>query len=162
MIAIAAPCREKGARAKAREVEIQRCLKMKPTYIFMMDDDQVMPIRGLNAMIGSGADVSIIDAPSKGLNDSNVKYHPDGTLAYTGISCCLIKAQIFKVLPKPWFSSEYEFREDGIKDGKIVWNVQKKYKDNNINEDIYFIRKVIDFGFDVQIIKNLKCNHYQL
>jgi len=162
MIAIASPCREKGSRAEARTSEIIRCLKMNPTFILMMDDDQTMPIRGLSAMIGSGADISVIDAPSKGQDDSNVRYHPDGTLAYATISCCLIKAKLFEKLEKPWFSSGYDFREDGVKDGKIVWNIQEKHKDDNRGEDIYFIRKVIDKGFAVAVVKGQKCRHYEL
>ena len=163
MLAIASPKRELGTRAEARERELERCLKMNPTYILMIDDDQTMPIRGLNAMLASGADVAVIDAPAKDLpSSSNIRYHPNGELYSATISCCAIKAEIFAKLEKPWFSSKFAIIEDRIVDGKIISHYEEKYQDDNIGEDIFFIRKVIEAGFSVKVMPNLKCNHFNL
>lgn len=170
MIALAIPRPELGTRAEARTKEVERCLKMGAEYIWMMDLDQTAPDNALAKFATSISpftmnnpwDILAIDAPSKGYEDSNVRYHPDGTLAYFTISCCLMKASIFDKIAKPWFSSAYDFREEGVKDGKIVWNVQEKAKDNNINEDVYFARKCIEAGLNVVVLPGLKCGHFDL
>lgn len=162
MIAIAQPRIEFGTRAEAREKEIKRCLKMNPTYILMMDSDQTMPIRGLNAMINTGADISCIDAPSKGRDDSNVRCHPNGDLYIATISCCLIKPYIFKFLEEPWFNSKVAVIEERVKDGKIIYRYEQKYQDDNVGEDAYFIRKAIEAGFRVEVVSNMKCKHFDL
>lgn len=162
MISFATPRIEFGTRAEARTKEIERCLKMSPTHIFMIDSDQTMPTRGISALLATGADISVIDAPSKGAGDSNVRYHPDGSLAYATISCCLIKASVFDRITKPWFSSSYAFREEGFKDGKIVWNVQEKQTDDNRDEDVYFMRKCIDAGLKIKVVPELKCAHFEI
>lgn len=113
-------------------------------------------------MYATGADITVIDAPNKGYDDSNVRFHPDGTLAYTGISCVLFKSSVFETIPEPWFSTSYEFLEQQPKDGKIVWEMKTKYQDDNQGEDVYFIRKAIEHGLSINIVPDLKCKHHVL
>ncbi len=166
MLSICIPRIELGTRAQARTKEVKRALAMKAEFIFMMDSDQVVPVAGMSklyeAVLG-GADIAVIDCPNKGVEDTNIRYHPDGTLAYASISCCMLRAGLFTDLPtRPWFSSEYAYVEEGVKDGKITWRVEKKYQDDNVGEDIWFIRHVIEAGMKVEVIPELKCSHFDL
>lgn len=144
-------------------------MKLGADWLFTCDSDQTIPVEAFayfmdwaNGRIKPEADIYVIDAPNKGQDDSNVRCHPDGTLAYFTISCCLISRKVFEILGKSWFSSEYAFIEDGIKNGKIVWNVQKKYADDNINEDIYFARKCLEAGLKVVVIPDVKSKHLEI
>jgi hypothetical protein len=156
------PRKELGTRAEAREKEIIRCLKMNPTYIFMMDSDQTMPNQSISGLIGACADIAVIDCSPHDSEASNIYYNPDGTIAHCTISCCLIRAEIFKKLEKPWFSSKYDFVKSGVKNGKIVYNRLDKSVDNNWGEDIYFVRKVIEAGFTIKAVDRLKCCHFKI
>lgn len=170
MIAICTPRRELGTRAEARTKEVERALKLGANYIFMMDDDQLMPDSGFASLMNELAynfqeniDIAVIDAPDKfGNADTNIRYNPDGTIAYATISCCMIKAEVFNKIEKPWFSSKYSFIEKGTIDGKIKWNIQEKYKDDNVGEDIYFMYKCIKAGLKIGVVDGLKCRHIQL
>jgi len=156
---------ELGTRAEARNKEIERCLKMNPTYIFMIDTDQTVPNRGWTKLIGvcaSGADIAVIDTPPHDTDQENIHYNPDGTIAYCTVACSLVKSEVFKKLPKPWFDSSFDFQASGTNNGKIIFHQLDKSKDNNVGEDIYFVRKAIEAGLKIEIVKDLKCSHYKL
>lgn len=169
MIALAIPRPELGGRAEARTKEVERCLKLGADWMLMVDLDQCMPDGAFQFFSeefvknwGSiGPDIYCLDAPSKGHDDSNVRYHPNGELAYATISCCLIRMSIFERLPRPWFRSDLDYREVGIKDGLIQWEVVDKWQDDNIGEDIYFMRQCIEQGIKIKIVP-LKCYHGDL
>lgn len=158
-LAIAIPRKELGGRAEARNKEIQRCLSLGADYILMMDTDQAMP---MDAVLGSDIDdhdIVVIDAPSKdGLSQTNVTYHPDGTLAFTGFGCAIFKSEIFRRLPKPWFDSSYSYTFE-IKGGKYVLTRQDKYKDDNVGEDTNFFFKCLENRININIITKSKCIH---
>lgn len=165
MIAITSPRKEFGTRAEARTKEIERALKLGAEYIFMIDSDQTIPDDGFQRlqMCLEDADIAVIDAPDKfGNAPSNIRYNPDGTIAYATISCCLMRADIFEKIEKPWFSSKYSFIEKGVVDGKIKWNIQEKYQDDNVGEDIYFMYKAMKAGLKVIVIPDLKCVHKEI
>lgn len=169
MIAIASPKRELGTRSEARTKEIERCLKMKPDFIFMLDDDQTFPIQTFKQLDYQiylsdieKVDMWLIDAPNKNTEDSNIKHHPDSSLAYFTISCCLMRASIFDRMSRPWFSSAYAWVEEGLENGKIKWRIDKKHSDDNIGEDVYFSRKCIEADLKIKVLPNLKCKHFDL
>lgn len=168
-IALAIPRVELGQRAEAREKEAERFLKLGAEWLFTCDSDQTIPVEAFayfidwaEQKVSPQADIYVIDAPSKGLDDSNVFYHPDGSLAHFTISCCLIHKSVFERLERPWFSSKWMYREAGKKDGRIIWDVQEKMYDDNINEDVYFSRKCLEAGIRVEVIPKIKSRHMEI
>lgn len=156
------PCREKGTRAEARNKEVERVLKMKPSHVLMVDDDQTLPNAAWTKLLGQCVDIAIVDTPPRDSDQENIHYNPDGTLAYCTMACSLIKREVFEKLPRPWFDSKYDFQPAGTLNGKIIFHKLDKSKDNNVGEDIYFIRNAIEAGFKISIVPNLKCEHYDL
>lgn len=162
MIAIAQPCREKGTRSEARNKEVARCLKMQPDYILFLDDDQTMPDEALELLIGLDTDIAVMDTPPHDSDLDNVTFNPDGSIAYCTIACSLIKRNVFEVLPSPWFLSTYNFISTGNSEGKLLFQRLDKSVDDNVGEDIYFIRTAVDAGLGVKIISFPKCKHFKL
>lgn len=167
MIALAMPRKAFGTRAAARTAEIERCLAMNPEWILMMDSDQTMPLTALREL-GERLEsdglplIYVIDCPSHNSDDSNVIYHPDGSLAAFTISCCLIHHSVFTILKKPWFSSEYAYIEEKRENGKIIWRVDKKFTDDNEGEDIYFSRHCLEANIRIEVLDDLVCDHHDL
>jgi len=165
-VAFAMPQAIMGTRAEARNLEIKRCLKMNPKYIFMIDSDQTMPIEAWTALVSalkvSDADVAVVDTPPHDSNVVNITYSPDGTIAFCSIACALFKASVFERLPYPWFSSMFNFQPNGTKDGKIVFSTLEKYQDDNQGEDIYFVRNALQADMKIEYITKMKCAHYRL
>lgn len=163
-LVISTPRKELGDRATARTSEADRFLKLGADWLLTCDSDQSIPIEGLSYFLSSdkSADIYVIDAPNKGEDDSNVRYHPDGSLAYFTISCCFIKRDVFEKIERPWFSSKFAFIERQPKGGKIVWEIQEKMYDDNIGEDVFFARKCIEAGVRIMVVPNVKSKHIQL
>ena len=165
-LVVTIPRKELGTRAEARNKEIKRALKLGADYILMVDDDQAIPIDGLadmrNAVVVDGYDMAIIDAPSKdGQLPTNVTYHPDGTIAWTGFGCVLFKAEIFQKLLDPWFDDSYTYTFE-IKKGKFVFTKVDKYKPDNVGEDSNFYFKLTEADYKIKIIEDIKCLHKEI
>ncbi len=166
-LAIAIPRIELGTRAEARTKELERCLALGADWVFMMDSDQTVPMAGLLLALEEyikrvDLDVIIFDAPNKGKTDSNIFYNSDGTLDHFTISCCLIKTKVLDALEKPWFRSDLAYVIRQPKDDKNVYEVEPKHTDDNIGEDIYFSKKLLDAGINVKIMEGFKSNHIEL
>lgn len=164
MIAITTPRRELGDRCHARNSEVRRALQLGADFIFMMDDDQTLPESGINEMLlalNDGYDIAIIDAPSIETGSSNVFYHPNGELAWTGFSCAMFKREVFKKIETPWFEDWYTYNIE-IKKGKYIFAKVEKYKADNVGEDSNFYFKCIEKGLKIKIIEGIKCDHRRL
>lgn len=161
-VAIAIPRKELGTRAEARNAEVIRCLRMNPKHILFLDTDQTMPHKGWTALLAESADIAVIDTPPHGSDTPNVMFNPDGTICYCTMACSLIRADVFKKLDPPWFSSAYNYQPRGVKDGKIILDKLEKYHDNNQGEDIYFIRNAIEAGLSIKVVRDMKCRHWEL
>lgn len=59
-----------------------------------------------------------------------------------GMGCMLVKADVFKELPKPWFAHEYN-----------------KNLDTHSGEDIYFCNQAMHHGYDVYIDADIQLAH---
>lgn len=60
-----------------------------------------------------------------------------------GMGCMLVKAQVYRELPKPWYSHEYN-----------------KELDNYGGEDIYFCNQAMHHGIDVYVDADIKLAHF--
>ena len=175
-VAFAQPRIELGTRAEARNSEITRCLKMNPKYIFMIDTDQTMPVEGFTALISRmmahDADIAVIDTPpakldpatgtTEGSDRQNIQYNPDGTIAYCSIACAMFRADIFHQLPQPWFDSSYDYQLVDSKGGKLVFDKLLKSNNNNVGEDIFFVRNALEAGLRFEYVTKVRCAHFKL
>jgi choline kinase len=59
-----------------------------------------------------------------------------------GMGCMLVKSQVYKDLPKPWFDHEYN-----------------KKLDNFSGEDIYFCNQAMHHGYEVYVDADVKLSH---
>jgi len=162
-VAICIPRKELGTRTEARNAEIKRALALQADFLLMMDADQTMPLEALNRFlqIDDKSDIIIIDAPSKNRNDSNVTYNPDGTVAWTGFSCAMIKTEVFNKIPYPWFDDRFAYTFE-IKNGKYVYSKVEKYRLDNVGEDVDFYFKCLEKGIKIKIITDIKCQHREV
>jgi len=162
MIAIAIPRKEFGTRAEARTKEVERCLAMNPDYILFLDSDQTMPDKSIELMKLLDVDIAVIDTPPHDTDLQNFTRNPDGTISHTTIACSLIRPSVFDRIEKPWFSSRYNFIQGQPLHGKYSYQKIDKYQDDNVGEDIYFVRKCVEAGVSIEVIPGLKCNHFKL
>jgi len=141
---------------RARNELVKKALQRKADYIWFIDSDSIIPkdafkkLLNLNADIASGVYfvktrpyVPVMRKEIEGklyfmeLIDFNRVYEADGI----GLGCCLIRADVFKKLPKPWF--------------KFEW----KEGERQLSEDLYFCRLARKHGFKILVDTGIVVGH---
>jgi hypothetical protein len=100
------------------------------THVLMVDDDVILPKGGLKAMLDMDADCVIIDYPThwmgKGEGTGTATYDNwkigedfvGKEIIWAGLGCCLVKAEVFNRLEKPYFRKGGQLF-DRDKNGKV-------------------------------------------
>ena len=144
---------------KARNDIIRSFLESKDDYLFMLDDDEVMPKNALEAMLGANKDIVVIDAPAKKTFKSNIFKNKDGSIEASGFGCALFKRKVFETLPT-WF--DLSPRRKMEYDGKYTFPIIDDAKPNDWGgEDVNFSLKLKEYGFDIYQLEGFVCKHLE-
>lgn len=143
----------------ARNNIVIQAMKKKYDYIMMVDNDTIIPKDALLNMLDPQEDIVIGFCPIKNTRDKSSalwsikpRYH---ALKYTeiqtaenrielrkgGMACVLIKTDVFREIPFPWFY--FEQRRDGFQS----------------SEGYYFCEKARENGFKIWADTRVKCGH---
>ncbi len=142
----------------ARNVLAQQALDVKATHLLWVDSDAVCespqdPNEALRLLYQCDAPIAACLYRSKqktGFNYAAWKkveggYTPISQFSgnwfpvdVTGLHFCLIKREVFEVVPKPWFHWE---------------------EDNASSEDFYFFEKAKEAGYEVRIFSEVRLSH---
>lgn len=142
----------------ARNHIVEEFLKTDFDYLMMIDNDTIPPedaiekllkhdkefVSGLTPIV-SGADAKILKYNAVGADDKEIK--PNTGLQVSrgvGASCLLIKREVFKKIPKPYF--RFKFEAD---------NGNPCY----VTEDIFFISRLINAGIIPYVDSDVVCVH---
>lgn len=136
------------------------------THALLIDDDVIMPPRGLQYLIEVNTDIAVIDYP---MHHTGEKWGDMGTatydywlpgqdwgdkpLAWGGLGCALVKREVFEKLSKPWFD-DFGRTFDRDDDGKITLH-SKKIDIGGGGEDVYFMLKAKEAGFSIKQAKGV-------
>jgi hypothetical protein len=151
-------------RAKNREEIVDMALKLGAPYIFFLDDDTVCPnftLRHLHyqleqnpeAMVCGGIYCTKEDVPSPlvfmeygGGPFYCWKVNDVFECKGLGTGCMLIKTEIFKMLPKPWFfEKNIDHVDKVVKIGELDVPLMRELG----TDDLYFCQKVTEAGFKI-------------
>lgn len=154
--------------AEAREMIAEEALKNKFKYLFFLGDDVVIPPHTLQTLIyrlESNPDIGVVGGIycSKAAVPNPLVFRGNGGGAYwnwkvgdffevtgIGMDATLIRVDILKDIPKPWFKT---VEEDGYFD-----NVNKV---ELWTEDLYFCKKVLDnTKYKIYADATVICEHW--
>ena len=161
-------------RAANREFLAEKAIEAGARYLFMVDDDTVCPnftLRYLTYEIEKDPKIMVAggiygtkEFPSrplvfKRMGDGsfwNWKVGEVFDVEGIGTGAMLVKTEVFKNLPKPWFyepdeAPQDETRRIGDKDIPVVHR--------GGTDDLYFCQKVIDAGFRIVAHGGVLCPH---
>jgi len=143
---------------KNREEVAMHAVKEGYTHLFFIDSDMCFSAQVLDRFLEDdkdivGAHYNMRHLPLEStmkLTDSSGKYKaetkeiPKGLFKVhaLGTGCLLIKTEIFKKIPEPWFWY-------GDSDNKETW----------VGEDMYFCEKAHKFGYDVWADGSVEIGH---
>ena len=143
------------------------------THALLIDDDVIIPEKGLEALIKLKTDIAVIDYPMHYSQGQWAKVgtatyddwlpgqdYQDKPVAWAGLGCCLVKREVFEKMAKPYFSvTEKTFERDD--DGHITLHDDKNDFGGG-GEDVYFMLKAKELGFKVKVVKGLTAGHARL
>lgn len=135
---------------RARNESVERLLKQNPDYIFTWDSDNIIPASVFDRLIAVMEDkkASLVSGlyfeKNKPFYPVLREFHSGGfwkienpklgeiiPIGACGMGCALIKTEVFRKMPAPWFKFNYE-----------KWG----YKDIHLSEDLYFCRSMLKAG----------------
>lgn len=122
-------------------------------YIFITNDDVVIPDGAITKMLAMDEDVVIGKVPM--IQEYQGYYEKDGKVTMFGTACLLVKRSVFDKLTKPYFETKYRYITQG-KEEKVIID-EKAWG----GEDVYFSRKVIAAGIEPKIA-DVTCRHLRL
>lgn len=138
-------------------------LKGNYDYLFMNDDDTLLPPLALDRLLARELDVvsglyfrrmlpiepvAFVDDPTAGDTGIRcIKEYGTGLMPvdYVGAGCLMISRKVLEAIEYPWF---FWARNDP--------RVPKK---DQISEDLYFCKKVREAGFQIHLDASIRCLH---
>lgn len=77
------------------------------THALLLDDDVIMPKGALKELLKLNADVAVMNYPMhvkvEGKACGTAVHDKDGSIAFAGLGCVLVKREAFEKLESPWF-----------------------------------------------------------
>lgn len=161
-------CQIQGrAVADARNFMVEEALRLEARYLFFLGDDVVVPphtLRQLVTRLENNRDIGVVGGVycSKTSPTAPLVFRGNGQGSYwdwkvgeffevtgLGMDATLIRTEVFKEIPKPWFKT---INTDGFADGVN--------KADQWTEDLYFLKQVSDGAkWKIYCDASIICDH---
>lgn len=140
------------------------------THLLLIDDDNILPVGGLQAMLDMDKEIVILDYPShyggKAAKRGNTAYDnwkqgesTEGKeILWAGLGCTLVKTEIFKKLKRPYFRSGGQFF-DTLRNGrKVLYGIRQ----SSGGEDYEFFTDCRNAGFKIHAVPGMTAGHAKI
>lgn len=145
-------CNSKGSILPQQRADMVReCLASGCSHLLFLDDDMAFPMTALYDLLAADKDIVAANCVTKtipptptarDIHNNRIPINDQLTglqeVGSVGCAVMLVKADVFKKLPKPWFNFEY-----------------RPSKDDFVGEDVFFCWKSREHGFKVYIDHDL-------
>ena len=151
---------DKGDIAAKRNLICKEAIEKGADYIFMLGDDVIVPGNAVLQMLGRKKDLITgvywtKNNPThpyiwKGLQRGPYMDWKAGELFkvdFAGCDCLLIRTEILKTIPYPWFSLDW------------VWSDRQQPPTGLETEDFHFYLKAAKVGYDLWCDSSIQCLH---
>jgi Glycosyl transferase family 2 len=160
-------CIKDGPIELSRELAAEKALEMNAKYLWFVDDDTVPPpntMKKLIYVLDNFPEVAVCggvyvtreaDTPQplvfRGMGRGSYWHWKVGDIFEVtgmGAGCMMIKTEVFKKLPKPWFTFE-----ESVSDDPMIAS-------HSISEDIHFCNLVQQAGYKIFAHGGVLCDHW--
>lgn len=126
-------------------------------YIWIVEEDMLLPGLVLDRLFEAEADIALCDYPDKKTGKKFSQFSSDG-FEYSGIGCCLIKAEVFKKMEYPYFRKALY----NLVDDKPVFVKFREPGDGYGGHDVHFYQEAKRLGFSIEMINEDRVGHMYL
>lgn len=135
---------------EAHNLVVEQALKDGADYVWLVEEDVVVPPNGLQKLLEADGDIVAADVPSRHVEGLTQIGKHKGKIYYVHTGCTLVKKEVFEKLPEPWFDNKYDYNFK-IEDDNIKFERKEpKERQTYGGQDIHFSRTAIDAGFSVK------------
>ena len=144
----------------ARNQIVKKALEINSQYVFFLGDDVHIPPNTIVQLLSRDVDMVTGVYWTKGYPTRPYLWrglqkgeYLDWTAGeffkvdFSGVDCTLIKTDVFKNIPYPWFSTDW------------VWNEDQEVPSEIATEDFYFYLKAKKAGYDLWADTSIQCAH---
>lgn len=136
---------------------VKKALNFGATHIWMVEEDVIAPMLGLNEMLKADKDYVAIDLPEK--SDKRRSYiarwpvnDPVYKIYWTHLGCTLIKREVFEKIPYPWFENNHQYEVDTSHGAMLSFRKLDKPHDYG-GHDMLFGKKLMEAGYTLDEVK---------
>ena len=143
---------------EAHNEVVEQALKDGAEYIWLVEEDVIVPEWTLQKMIEADGDIVAADVPSRHVEGLTQIGKWEGKVYWVHTGCTLVKKAVFEKLQKPWFDNTYSY-DHRIEGSEINFTKNKlKEPQEYGGQDIHFSQSALEAGF---IIKDVPvvCTH---
>lgn len=131
-------------------------------FLLFVEEDIVLPIGAVNAMLELGADISGINYKLK-VDGRISEYRRNGKLLWVSTGCTMVKRRVFETLPEPWFSTDYAMVSKSTGSACKEKFLALQYDPRMYSgHDMYLCWKALEAGFTVAAVEGMLCEHLKL
>lgn len=131
---------------------VKRALELKPTHVFLLEEDIFLPPGTLQKMLAIDAPVVFCNYPVLDTGEgTGTIYSRHGQIWHGPTGCALVKKEVFEQLNKPWFETDYSFH---AKTWELM-NIRNKYG----GQDIHWGYKLRRAGIEMKQVPNWQVEH---
>ena len=140
----------------------RRGLATKADLLWFVEEDTVPPPGALLASIAllGQFDVVAVDYPVGTDAWACINRDESGEIRWCGLGTTLIRSEVFKSLPRPWFSTDWAYMKRGreYEPERNTLAPEKRYG----QQDIYFCMNVRSAGFRIGQVRGMTAEHGRL
>lgn len=132
---------------------VRRTLTEYVEYVLFVEDDMELPPHTIERMLKANAPITAVEYPMD--NGYSTVARQGNEVLWCGLGCTLIKQDIFRNIPDPWFETDHSYRinENPFSLEKI--DNPNKYGGHDIN----FCLKCRNYGFKTVCIEGIEAKH---
>ncbi len=139
---------------------IREALELDPQYIWMVEEDIIPPEDSLIEMsLEMRKENWWVNAAQYKLLGGTWAHHKDAdeNLLYAGLGSILMKAELFRKIPYPWFRTGYSYDFKKYGDVRLIGHSDLSYG----QQDTYFFAALHQTGIPLGL-SNVVCRHQKL
>ena len=141
----------------AHNAVMQKGMDWGADYIWMIEEDIIVPSGSLKKMLETGEPVYFINYPVGDRQSSCMMRYKD-RVVWTGTGCLLMKREVLEKIPQPWMENKTVAFSGSNKFNYVINKLEVEYG----GQDVHFGHKIRSAGFEIKVLDGVVAGHIRI